>query len=152
MDQLNIFVQHTAYEAKKGDVIIDRKRMIVIVVVVVVQFFTYIYECELMLVRTVCCQRRSNQCSVHSPVGPVSPLSLSLSLSLYFSSLTTIIRLFSLLCFHTLLLYTLVHRVYAYVSSTTKTTTTAAGFSSPLLSIRQEENEGGERKRKRGRR
>jgi hypothetical protein len=38
-----------------------------------------------MLVRTICCQRRSNRCSLHKPVEP---------LFLYFSSLTTTIRFF----------------------------------------------------------
>jgi len=92
-----------------------------------------------MLVRTICCQRRNDRCSLH--------IRWSVPLFLYFS-LTATIRLFSLFSLsHTLLLQyiLLVQFVYAYVSSTT--TTTARRFSSFLFFMRQELNEGGKRER-----
>jgi len=92
-----------------------------------------------MLVRSICCQRRNDRCSLH--------IRWSVPLFLYFS-LTATIRLFSLFSLsHTLLLQyiLLVQFVYAYVSSTT--TTTARRFSSFLFFMRQELNEGGKRER-----
>jgi len=96
-----------------------------------------------MLVRSICCQRRNDRCSLH--------IRWSVPLFLYFS-LTATIRLFSLFSLsHTLLLQyiLLVQFVYAYVSSTT--TTTARRFSSFLFFMRQELNEGGKRERERRR-
>ncbi len=119
-----MFILHVT---KGSDVIINWKRSIVIIIFVVVQF-SGLFECKPQLVRIICCRRRSNRwgwCSLCTR--------RSISLSLYFSSLTTTMQLFS-----SLSVYTLVHLARTYTSRRQWRAT--AGFSSLILFIRQEKS------------